>query len=134
MNPVMLKQRSRRQLLGPLLLIAAAPLARPNFFGGQLSVVAAGLAFCAAFVALVADRRRIEILGRPSRPLRSVVFWLILAYIWLAATATDETLRPVIQSIVLTVAVTAAAAIVLADHRRARITAKLFIALLLAMS
>jgi hypothetical protein len=116
------------------MLVAAAPLARPNLFGEQLSVLAGALTFSAALVALIGDRGTINILGGSARPLRSVVFWLFLAYAWLAATASDETIRPVIQSVVLTVGVTAAAAVVLADQRRARFFAKLFLTVLLGLT
>jgi hypothetical protein len=118
-------------VLAPLMLVAAAPLARPNLFGEQCSVVAAGLCFGAAFVALIGDKRQINVLGRAARPLRSVVLWLFLGYAWLAATASDEGIRPVIQSVALTVGTTAAVVVVLADQRRASITAKLFLILLL---
>jgi hypothetical protein len=121
-------------VLAPLMLVAAAPLARPNVLGEQFSMVAAGLCFGAAFVALVGDKRQINVLGRAARPLRSVVLWLFLAYAWLAATASDEGIRPVIQSVVLTVGMTAAVVVVLADQRRALITAKLFLIVLLGFA
>jgi hypothetical protein len=116
------------------MLVAAAPLARPNVFGEQFSVVAAGLCFGAALVALIGDKGRINVLERSARPLRSVVLWLFLAYVWLAATAGDEGIRPVLQSVVLTVGTTAAVIVVLADQRRARITAKFFLILLLGFA
>jgi hypothetical protein len=109
-------------------------LARPNIFVEQLSVVAAGLCFGALFVALIGDKKTVNVLGRHARPLRSVVLWLVLAYAWLVVTASDEDIRPVIQSVVLTIGVTAAAAVVLADQRRARIAAKLFLGVLLGLA
>lgn len=132
--PVLIFAFRRPGVLAPLLLTAAAPLARPNVAGEQYSYVAAGLVFAAAAVSLIADRGRVAILGREARPLRSVAFWLALGYAWLAVTATDDAFRPVMQSVVLTVGVVAAVGMVLADRKRAVVTAKLFIALLLALT
>jgi hypothetical protein len=118
-----------------LLVVLAVPLARPNFFGESYSVVAAVLVYAAAVLAIVSDHGRLLIATRAHRTLRSVAFWIAVAYLWLLFRAANfgfgTPVQPLIQSILLVVTVIAGAAIVMAEEGRSRAVARGFIAVVL---
>lgn len=124
-------------LLAPLLVVAAIPFLRPNLFGERFSALGAALVLLAALLCTLAERGRLSLFARARRPLRSVPTWLFIAYLLLllreAIAIGDTPLRPLFQSLVLTVGVVLALAIVLSDPQRCRIVARGFIALVLLL-
>jgi hypothetical protein len=121
------------RMASPLLVVLAIPLARPNILGESFSAVAGALMFLAAILALANDRGRLRIGMRGYRSLRSVTFWLAMAYVWLLAHAGsfDRPIQPLLQSLVLVVGVVAAFSIIVADPTRRSVVAWGFIGLLL---
>lgn len=121
----------RVKLLPPVLLLAAFPLARPNIFGEQLSLMAALLLATAAFLCIVNDHGRIGLDNRRGTPLRSVYLWLGISYGWLLFQAvflrSGNPVPLIAQGALIVVASVVAAAVVLADERRRMIVGRGFV-------
>ena len=82
-------------------------MARPKILRESLSSVAGVLALLAAGLALVDDRGRLQFAQHTCSSLRSVGFWLAMAYAWLLVrtgfVSLDVPIQPLLQSIVLVV-------------------------------
>ena len=124
----------RRGAMAAGLLVAAAPLSRPNVLGEMFAEVGLGLAIAAAIFAVLDDHEKN---GSSKRVLTTfgtgrLPALLGLAYIAALATALPAELPAMYMSALLTIGTVAAAIVVLRDGERRQLAARWFVGLVVA--
>lgn len=134
---VVLVWSRKPKLVAPLIALAGMLFVRPNIWGELYSNVGMAFFLLAAAIVLIQDGGKLLFAGREYRPLRSPLFWVTLAYLWLLVRASYQGLENAGQSIngyLGTVACLVSVLLIIGDKDRRGYLVKGFVAVVAIVS
>lgn len=124
-------------LVSPVLALVGMLFVRPNIWGEGYSNVGLALFLAATGIASIQDKAKLNFANRDFRPLRSPLFWVSLAYLWLLLRASIQGLATAAQSsqgYLATAACVLSVIVIASDKERRAYLVKGFVAVVATFS